>query len=115
MSGPLQLLIHNLQLLVYSTPLVELPPRINKVRVQDCFEDPVKIWSTLKSVHLQQKPGMRFDAWEEFFSIHIDENKSLSSLMTRIDAAMLKVKNLCPSSFTFDDEDKETLQPAFIN
>ena len=48
-----------------------------KTHVQECFDDPVKMWTKLESVHLQKKPGMRFNAWEEFFSIHLEENESL--------------------------------------
>ena len=57
---------------------------------------------------------MRFNAWEEFFSIHMAENESLSSLMTRIDAAMIKVKNLCPTSFSIDELDKELAAMTMI-
>lgn len=49
------------------------------------------------------------DGCLEFFSIHMAENDSLSSLMTRIDAAMIKVKNLRSSSFTIDELDKELM------
>jgi hypothetical protein len=32
-------------------------------------DDPVKIWTSLASIHLQQHPGARFNAWDDFFSI----------------------------------------------
>ena len=57
---------------------------------------------------------MRFNAWKQFFSVHMEENESLSSLMTRIDAAMVKVKNLRPASFSLDDLDKELVSMTMI-
>ena len=85
-----------------------------KTHVEDISDDPVKIWAKLESVHMQKKPGMRFNAWEEFFSIHMEEGDSLSSLMTRIDAAMQKVKNLRPESFIIEDLDKELVSMTMI-
>ena len=85
-----------------------------KTHVEDISNDPVKIWAKLESVHMQKKPNMRFNAWEEFFSIHMAENESLSSLMTRIDAAMIKVKNLHPTPFSIDELDKELAAMTMI-
>lgn len=33
-----------------------------KTHVQECSDDPVKMWTKLESVHLQKQPGMRFAA-----------------------------------------------------
>ena len=85
-----------------------------KTHVDAIADDPVKIWAKLESVHMQKKPGMRFNAWEEFFSIFMAENKYLSSLMTQIDAAMIKVKNLCLGTSTLDDLDKELASMTMI-
>ena len=71
-----------------------------KTHVEACFDDPVKMWAKLESVHLQKKPGMRFNAWEELFSIHMEESDSLTSLMTKIGAAMQNMKNLRPDTYT---------------
>lgn len=86
-----------------------------KMHIEACNDDPVTIWKKLESVHLQKKPGMCFNAWEEFFSIHLEENESLSSLMTRIDASMHKVKNLRPDSFTLEDLDKELVSMTIVH
>ena len=85
-----------------------------KPHVEACSDDPVAMWTKLESVHLQKKPGMRFNAWEEFFSIHLEENESLSSLMTRIDTGMQNVQNLRPDSFTISDLDKELVSMTMI-
>lgn len=85
-----------------------------KTHLENISDDPCKIWTKLETVHLQKKPGMRFNAWEEFFAIHMEENESLSSLMTRVDAAMVRVRNLRPDSFTIDDLDKELVSMTLI-
>ena len=85
-----------------------------KTHIEDISDDPVKMWAKLEAVHLQKKPGMRFNAWEEFFSIHMEESESLSSLVTRIDAAMIKVRNLRPDAFSLDDLDKELVAMTMI-
>lgn len=65
-----------------------------KVHVQEYSDDPGKMWSKIKSVHLQKKPGMRFNAWKEFFCIHMEENESLCSFINRINAAMPEPQGL---------------------
>ena len=52
-------------------------------------DDPVAIWTKLKSVHLQKHPGNRFLSYDTFFSIQKKEDESLTSLMTRIDEGMI--------------------------
>jgi hypothetical protein len=65
-----------------------------KMHLEGIEDDPVKIWAKLASVHLQKVLGARFNAWELFFSIQMLSDEPLSTLMTRINAAMVKVKNL---------------------
>ena len=48
-------------------------------------EDPVAMWEALKSVHLQQKPGARYNAYDDLFSIRKQEEESLQSLANRVD------------------------------
>ena len=62
-----------------------------KTHLEGIEEDPVAIWAKLESVHLQKRPGARFNAWEAFFSIQMRPEEPLSSLMTRIDAGMVRV------------------------
>lgn len=44
----------------------------------------------------------------------MEENDSLSSLMTKIEAAMQKIKNLRPDPFTLADLDKELVSMTMI-
>ena len=32
-------------------------------------DNPAQIWSTLESIHLQQRPGARFNAWDASFQL----------------------------------------------
>jgi hypothetical protein len=43
--------------------------RSQRTHVVDCHDDPTKMWATIKAVHVQQVPGMRFSAYNDLFSI----------------------------------------------
>ena len=86
----------------------------HKTHIGDISDDPVEVWAKLEAVHHPKKPSMRFNAWEKFFSIHMEGSEFLSSLMTRIDAAMIKVRNLRPDAFSLDDLDKELVAMTMI-
>ena len=45
---------------------------------------PDKMWAKLKEVHLQKKPGARFNAYDGLFAIRKQENESLTTLMARV-------------------------------
>ncbi|OAX31498.1 hypothetical protein K503DRAFT_812656 [Rhizopogon vinicolor AM-OR11-026] len=62
-----------------------------------CSDDPVKIWTTLASIHLQQRPAARFNAWDDFFSIRKQPEESLSTLIAWIEDGMSKIKELRPT------------------
>lgn len=85
-----------------------------KTHLEGLEADPVAIWAKLKSIHLQQRPGARYNAWESFFSIQMRPDESLSSLMTRIDAGMVQVKNLRPSTYTLANLDEELVCMTMI-
>lgn len=76
--------------------------------------DPVAMWKALKSVHLQQKPGARFNAYDDLFSIRKLEEESLQTFANRVDAGMQHIKNLHPASFCIDTLDDELLCMATI-
>ena len=44
----------------------------------------------------------RFNSYEEFFSIRMQENESLPALASRVEAKMAEVKALRPKSFTLE-------------
>ncbi len=56
-----------------------------KVHFASISDDPVKMWAALAAVHLQKRPGARFNAYDDLFSIRKQEDESLQSLMNRVD------------------------------
>jgi len=85
-----------------------------KVHIKQEKGDPVAMWRKLDSVHLQKKPGARFNAYEALLSIRKREDESLSDLMGRADKAMQDIKALRPASFTIVDLDQELLSMSLI-
>ena len=78
------------------------------------LSDPIRIWTTLRDVHMSKKPGARFNAYDSLFSIRKQPNKSLQSLCSRIDASMQNIQDLRPEAFTIKDLDDELHSMALI-
>ena len=82
-------------------------------------DNPVQIWTTLASVHLQQRPGVRFNAWDDFFSIRRQPDESLSTLIARIEDGMSKIKELRPvdpkKPYTINDLDAELVCMTMVH
>jgi hypothetical protein len=78
------------------------------------LSDPIRIWSTLRDVHMSKKPGARFNAYDSLFSIRKQPNESLQSLCARIDASMQTIQDLRPEAFTLKDLDDELHSMALI-
>ena len=55
-----------------------------KQHLKECLDDPVKMWTTLEKTHVSKKPGARFNAYDELFSIVKLEEESLQSLGDRV-------------------------------
>ena len=91
--------------------MVESDQRIHFNGIQD---DPVKMWDALQSVHLQKRPGTRFNAYDDLFSIRKQEDEFLQSLLNRVDECMKKIKNLRPSPFSLTQLDEELASMALI-
>src|SRR6267154_2557970 len=78
-----------------------------KIHVKEVKSDPVAIWSKLENVHLQKRPGTRFNAYNALFSICKADDETLPALMARAEKAMQNIKALRPLNFTLDMLDKE--------
>ena len=81
-----------------------------KVHFANISDDPVKMWAALSKVHLQKRPGARFNAYDDLFSIRKQEEESLQSLMNRVDAAIHKIQDLRPKDFTLANLDDELVR-----
>ncbi|TFY74618.1 hypothetical protein EWM64_g9394, partial [Hericium alpestre] len=85
-----------------------------RIHIQTCKSDAKLIWTTLRSVHLSQRPGARFNAYDDLFSIRKGEEETLASLMNRIDEAILRVQNLRPDTFDITKLDEELVCMTMI-
>src|SRR3954469_22854230 len=85
-----------------------------RAHIEGIENDPVAIWAKLTSIHVQKKPGARFNAYDDFFSIRKCPGKSLTSLISRIDQSMQKIHQLRPKSFTLATLDDELICMTMI-
>jgi hypothetical protein len=90
-----------------------------RMHIDAVQDDPVKIWTTLASIHLQQHPGARFNVWDDFFSIRKQPDESLSTLIARIEDGMSKIKELRPTggktAYTIQDLDAELICMTMVH
>ena len=73
------------------------------IHLKELEDDPVAMWEALKKVHQQQKPGTRFNAYDDLFSIRKTEEESLQSLINQVDTAMQYIKDLSPDDFALSE------------
>ena len=85
-----------------------------RVHLSDIEDDPIQIWRKLEEVHMNKQAGTRFNAYDDLFSIRLQESESLSSLITRVDAVMNKIQGLRPSDFDIKQMDEELAIMALI-
>lgn len=89
-----------------------------RLHFEDVQDDPVKIWTTLESTHVQQLPATRFNAWDDFFTIRKRPDESLSTLIARIEEGMAKIQRLRPQDsskpYSLADLDAELVSMAMI-
>ena len=91
--------------------MVEQGQRVHFNGIKD---DPVKMWAALRTVHMQQRAGTRFNAYDDLFSIRKIEDESLQSLINRVDSALHTICDLRPSSFTIEMLDDELASMSLI-
>src|SRR3984957_11908513 len=88
-----------------------------KVYVKDVKGDPTAMWVKLGSVHVQKRPGARFNAYDSLFSIRKNDDETLPALMAHADKALQDIKSLRSSNFTLNqlDNELECIKSAFQN
>ena len=57
------------------------------------------IWAALSAIHLQKRPGMRFNTYDDLFSIRKQEDETLQTLMNRVDTSIRRIQDLRPADF----------------
>ena len=85
-----------------------------RVHFRGSEEDPIQMWKLLENAHLSKKPGARFNAYDDLFSIYKESNETLMDLGVRIEKAMATIQNLRSSSFTIEMLDEELQCMALI-
>ncbi|KAG1787608.1 uncharacterized protein HD556DRAFT_1434386 [Suillus plorans] len=90
-----------------------------RLHFEDVQDDPIKIWTTLESTHVQQLPATCFNAWNDFFTIRKRPDESLSTLIARIEEGMAKIQRLRPQDSSkpysrLSDLDAELVSMAMI-
>jgi len=77
-------------------------------------DDPKAMWEALTKVHLQKRPGNRFNAYDDLFFIRKEEEESLQTLINRVETAMSKIRELHPFGFILKKLDEELASMACI-
>jgi len=85
-----------------------------RVHFRGIKDDPVKMWGALKEVHMQKRPGTRFNAYDDLFSIRKHEEEDLQSLINQVDDALHRIRHLRSTAFTLDKLDDELAPMALI-
>ena len=85
-----------------------------RVHFRGFEEDPIQMWKLLEAAHLSKKPGARFNAYDDLFSIRKQDNESLVNLGVRIEKSMQSIQNLRTPEFTIENLDEELQCMAMI-
>ena len=78
-------------------------------------DDPINMWQLLKAAHLSKKPGARFKAYNDLFSIRKQDSESLVDLGVRIEKAMQAIQNLQPLDSILEQLDEELQCMALVH
>jgi len=72
------------------------------------------MWTKLEGAHNKKLPAVRFNAYNELFNIRKSSDESLTSLMTKVDNANARIKNLRPAKYTLEMLDDELAALALL-
>ena len=85
-----------------------------KVLIQDCEDNPILIWETLKTLFIQQRTVPHFNAYYALLSVKKSDSEPLDTLINRINEQIRVIKLLSPTSFTLDNLYDELVVMAII-
>ena len=77
-------------------------------------DSPSVMWTKLEAAHNKKLPAVRFNAYNELFNIRKSSDESLTSLMTRIDKATMRIKSLRPADYSLAKLDDELAALALL-
>jgi hypothetical protein len=85
-----------------------------RVHFRGSEENPVEMWKLLEAAHLSKRPGARFNAYDDLFSIRKQDDESLVNLGVKIEKAMQNIQNLRTPGFSIENLDEELQCMAMI-
>ena len=85
-----------------------------KPLVQQNIENPIVMWAQLATLYAIESPASRFIAYDELFSITLQENETLTGLIARVENAVQHVKMLRGTGFNIQNLDDELSSMALI-
>ena len=88
--------------------------REQQTHLEAIRDDPEAMWRKLESVHMQKRPGTRFNTYNALLSLSKSEDESLSTLSTRASQLKSDMKALHPPSFDISKLDDELVLMALI-
>ena len=88
--------------------------REQQTHLEAIRDDPEAMWVKLESVHMQKRPGTRFNTYNALLSLSKLEDESLSSLSTRASQLKSDMKALRPDDFDIAKLDDELVLMALI-
>ena len=62
-----------------------------RIHLNDLKDHPDKMWDALKQIHMQQRPGTCFNAYDDLFSIRKKEEENLQTLINRVETGMKRI------------------------
>jgi viroplasmin and RNaseH domain-containing protein len=72
------------------------------------------MWTKLEAAHNKKLPAVRFNAYNELFNIRKSTDETLTSLMTKVENTMARIKSLRPSGYTIEKLDDELAALALL-
>ena len=87
---------------------------MQRVHFRGIKDDAVKMWKALEAVHMQKRPGTRFNAYDDLFSIRKRDEEDLQSLINRIDNSVHRIRDLRSADFTLNQLDGELASMTLI-
>ncbi|KAL7280846.1 LOW QUALITY PROTEIN: hypothetical protein ACG7TL_005790 [Trametes sanguinea] len=88
--------------------------REQQTHLEAIRDDPGAMWTKLESVHMQKRPGTRFNTYNALLSLSKADDESLSTLSTRASQLKSDMKALRPADFDLSKLDDELVLMALI-
>ena len=85
-----------------------------KPLVCDLQSSPQQVWDKLKTRHIVVEPNARFNAYDDFFSLRLEEGEKLVDFATRVKEGMRDIHQHRDPAFDIKQLDKELQVMAIV-